>query len=147
VDRGLADQLHSDRRGKVEHHIDLFEFQPRDSGHLEVRLTARPSRIEGRVRDESGRPTTDCAVLLFSTAPTDWVPSSTRIKLAQIQSFGEFTFTDVRSGSYRIIAVPQARLTQPLYRAALLDALGSDATDLTIGEDERRTVELRLVTR
>jgi hypothetical protein len=109
-------------------------------------LTARPSRIEGRVRDDSGRPPTDCAVLL-STAPTDWIPSSTRIKLAQIQSFGEFTFPDVRPGSYRIIAVPQARLTQPLHRAALLDALGSDATDLVVGEDERRTVELRLVTR
>lgn len=124
------------------------EFQPRDSGHLEVVMTAKLSRIEGRVRDDPGRPIKDCAVLLFSSTSADWIPSSSRIKLAQIQSGGEFSFTDVRPGSYRIIAIPQARVTGgSLHRPALLEALVNDATDITVGEEERRTVDLRLVSR
>jgi Carboxypeptidase regulatory-like domain len=124
------------------------EFQPRDSGHLEVLLTAKLSRIEGRVREERDKPITDCAVLLFSSTPADWIPSSSRIKVTQLQGGGEFSFPDVRPGSYRIIAIPQARLTggSP-HRPAFLEALITDATDVTVGEDERRTVDLRLVTR
>jgi hypothetical protein len=85
---------------------------------------------------------------LFSSAPADWIPSSSRIKLAQIQSGGDFSFPDVRPGSYRIIAIPQSRLTGgSMHRPALLDALTTDATDVSVGEEERRTVDLRLIVR
>ena len=139
-------------KGVLLNRVDITdrptEFQPCDSGHLDVMLSAKLSRIEGRVRDDGSRPITDCAVILFSSTSTDWIPSSSRIKLTQIQSDGGFSFADVRPGSYRIIAIPQSRLTggSP-YRSALLETLTADATDVTIGEEERRTVELRLVVR
>ena len=139
-------------KGVLLHRTDITdrptEFQPRDSGHLDVILSARLARIDGQVRDAADRPIRDCAVLLFSSTPADWIPSSSRIKLVQIQSGGEFTFPAVRPGSYRIIAIPQSRVTgQALHRPALLESLVTDATDVTVGGEERRTVDLRLVSR
>jgi hypothetical protein len=124
------------------------EFSSRDSGQLEVLLTARTSRVDGRVRDDAGRAITDCAVLLFSAAPADWTPFSSRIQQTQLQSDGAFSFPDVRPGSYRLIAIPQSRLTgTSYYRPALLEALAIDATDVTIGDEDRRVVDLRLISR
>jgi hypothetical protein len=124
---------------------EAVEFRQQDSGHLQVVLTRRSATLEGTVRDQRGQMVEDCSVVLFSANRSDWTPDSTRTKLAGSGADGHFRFQGVRAGRYWIVAVPPERLTSWVYSPTLLESLVKDASDIVIGDEEHRTIDLTLV--
>jgi hypothetical protein len=122
------------------------EFRDQDSGHLEVVLTRRASVVEGSVKDTRDRPVDDYAVVLFSSNRNDWIPDSTRTQVTYPRSDARFRFDHVRAGRYWMVAIPRDRAGGWVYLSSDLERLVDDATDVVVGDDDRRSFDLKLVT-
>ncbi|HVD92216.1 MAG TPA: carboxypeptidase-like regulatory domain-containing protein [Vicinamibacterales bacterium] len=121
------------------------EFRSEDSGHLQVVLTRRASSLEGTIKDRQGKIVDDYAVVLFSSNRADWIMESSRMHIAYPRPDSRFRMDAVRPGRYWVVAIPRQRAGGWIFTAKGLDAIVNDATDIVIGDDERRVVELTLV--
>jgi carboxypeptidase family protein len=122
------------------------EFKAEHSKHLEVVLTSRASTLEGAVTQDNGEPANDVMVLLIPEDKASWRMGSPRMRMTAPQKEGRFTANQVLAGRYHVIAVPREGFylssdTGPEF----FEALVKEATSVTIGEDEKRTVDLRVV--
>ncbi|HVD91036.1 MAG TPA: hypothetical protein VNC21_02090, partial [Vicinamibacterales bacterium] len=120
------------------------EFRSEDSGHLQVVLTRRASSLEGTIKDRQGKIVDDYAVVLFSSNRADWIMESSRTHIAYPRPDSRFRMDAVRPGRYWVVAIPRQRAGGWIFTAKGLDSIVNDATDIVIGDDERRVVELTL---
>jgi hypothetical protein len=119
------------------------EFGARDSGKLDVVVTSRASVVDGRVADDRGEPVRDGVVLLFPADPAAWVAESSRLRSTELKGTPDFHLTGLRPGRYLIVAASYDRMRGWPRRDAL-EMLARDATEVVVGEDERRVVDLKL---
>jgi hypothetical protein len=123
------------------------EFQARDSGRLTVVMTQRASTVTGSVKDDKGQPT-QADVLLFGAEPADWIPSSSRTHRYTSSKSGRFAIRGVRAGRYLIVALPAGSIDfDGIGGPDLIRPLAPLATAVYVGEDERRAIDLRVVSR
>jgi hypothetical protein len=85
-------------------------------------------------------------VVLFAADPAAWVPRSSRTRLTDVGPDGRFQLTGLRSGKYLIVAVKGAPVSA-IYNnpRATLDALAKHATEISVGDEERRSIDLKVV--
>jgi hypothetical protein len=109
-------------------------------------LTNGGGTVAGTISDEKGAPVRDQAVVLFPVDRSRWTMESTGVLSGRSDKDGRYMIRGVRAGQYRIAAIDRAGLSR-LYtdRASLLESLFDAATSVTVGEDEQRQVDLRLV--
>jgi hypothetical protein len=120
--------------------VDLTE----DATKVIVTLTNRGARVSGTVRDRDGRPDPGSGVVVFPADPRLWVDYTAyprRIKDGGANRDGSFSFGDLPSGDYLIIAAPRPALDWSTPK--LLERLAAVATRITLGEAEQRTLDLR----
>ena len=119
-------------------------FTQRDDGRLEVVLTSRASSLEGQVRSEEPRRSGDAVVYVFSEDRMSWTSSSPRTLSTEVTEDGRFSVTGLAAGRYFVIAVARDGFrTPPSPGPAFFELLSRDATPVAVGDDERRTLELR----
>jgi hypothetical protein len=120
-------------------------FTKEHDGQLQVVLSSRLSAIEGEVRDETGKPAAEAMVYVFSEDRKSWSLASPRTVFSDVRPDGRFTVGKLTGGSYFAIAVAREGLRLPQFpREAFFELLSREATPFVIGDDERRTLELRL---
>jgi Carboxypeptidase regulatory-like domain len=119
------------------------EFGARDSGKLEVVVTTRASALDVRVADDRAEPVRDGAVVLFPADPAAWVAESSRTRLVELKGSSTVRLAGLRAGKYLIVAAPYDRLRYWNNRN-VLETLARDATEVVLGEDEQRVVDLKL---
>ncbi|MEZ5316420.1 MAG: carboxypeptidase-like regulatory domain-containing protein [Vicinamibacterales bacterium] len=115
----------------------------RDLEQVEVLLTAHPASVDGVVRSGRG-PARDAAVLLFPEDPRrrTWpFDSSSRVHVMAVRPDGSFTFDALAPGDYLIAAVPSYG-TRTRASLDLLARLAGDATRLSLGPGEARSIDL-----
>jgi hypothetical protein len=108
-----------------------------------ISFTSRVGEISGTVTDSVSDPVSELSVLLFPADRQLWVPESRRIRLAQPNPDGTFTIRDLPAGEYQIAAVPPPDAGQQ-FDVEYLAGLASGATGITLGEGERKTIDLRV---
>ena len=120
-------------------------FTKEHDGQLQVVLSSRLSTLEGDVRDESGKTADDAMVFVFPEDRRSWLLASPRMVFSDIRPDGRFRVGGLVGGRYFAIAVAREgfRMPQSL-REPFFELLSREATPFVIGDDERRTVELRL---
>ena len=120
-------------------------FTRQHDGQLQVLLTSRGSAIEGELKgEETGLPI-DATVYVFSEDRTSWSLSSPRTIRSDVQPNGRFRVTGLAGGRYYAIAIARAGFRIPQSPGApFFELLSKDATPFVIGDDERRTLDLRL---
>lgn len=124
------------------------EFKAEHSKHLEVVLTSRASTLEGAVTDDSGQPATEVMVLIIPEEKASWRLGSPRLRVAQIQKEGRFSAPNVLAGRYYVVAVPRDGVyLSPDAGPDLFEGLVKEATAVTVGEDEKRAIDLRVTKR
>jgi len=109
-----------------------------------VTLTRTTPEIDGVVRDASGAPRRDCAVVVFPADPALRFQQSRRIAVRQSGRDGRFVFgiaAGLPPGEYFVAAVPDGRPGDQL-DVLLLDELAKTAARVTLAADETKTVEL-----
>jgi len=90
----------------------------------------------------SGQAPPDAFVILFSVNQAQWAPPSRRIIWNRVAADGSFTSRNVPPGDYYIVAVNDVDPGQwldPTYLQGLIPS----ATKITIGDGERKTIEIR----
>jgi hypothetical protein len=121
------------------------EFKTGD--RVTIVMTSRISTVEGNVTDAKGAPVTDAAIMIFSDDKGSWRYNSTRTRRGGTDQNGHFKVTGMLPGRYYALAVPRERLSVPPQSqdATFFEQLAKDATTLSVGEDETRQVDLKLV--
>jgi hypothetical protein len=114
---------------------------------VEVVLSDRAATVEGTAADSAGRSAgAGDMVLVFGMDPAVWVPQSSKIRAANVVSGGRFSVHGLRPGTYFVAALPFAdavNLSEP--SPAALQALAAHATQVVVGDGERRRLELTMV--
>jgi hypothetical protein len=123
------------------------EFKAGDK--VTVVLTSRASTLEGTVLGPSGAPTPDAGVILFPEDKSLWRSNSIRVQHAVSDANGHFRIRGLPAGRYYVLAGEreQVFLAGPLQDTSYFEGLVKDATIVVVGEDEQRTIDLRLVDR
>jgi hypothetical protein len=119
-----------------------FEFT-RDVADLVLTFTDRWSGMAGTVQ---GTGAASAMVLAFTTNAQAWNDQGTsprRLKSARANARGEFGLSSVPPGDYYVIAVPEEQAAD--WRdPKVLEALARQATEVSIGEGEHKTLDLRI---
>ena len=111
---------------------------------LELVVTNKLTEINGSVRDASGNSVKDYTIVVFSDDPQKWtIPQTRYVAGVRPSSEGRYQVKNLPPGSYYAIAVeyiPQGEWGDP----ELLDKLKARAAEITIGEGERKTLDLKI---
>jgi len=118
-------------------------FRREHDGRVEIVLTSRSSTVEGQIRSEAD--TGEATVYVFSDDRSAWSMSSPRTVYSDVPEGGRFTVSGLVAGRYYAIAIARDGFRPPPTAGpAFFELLSRDATAFTIGDDERRTLNLTL---
>ena len=121
------------------------EFRADDSGRIQIVLTNRWSELSGVVTGDKGERTLSGTVVLFGEDRATWFAESSRMHASRITKDGRFVLRGLRAGRYHVVALPPGvRWDFQQIDKAALETYAADAIAVTLGEDERRQVDLRL---
>ena len=124
-----------------------IEFKPEHSKHVQVIVTSRASALEGTVTNDAGEPAASITVVMIPEDKTSWKANSARLRFGRTLKTGKFSMTGVLAGRYYVVATPREGVY--LGQGAgpeVYESLTKEATIVVIGEDEKRTVDLRVAT-
>ena len=115
-----------------------------DPAALEILLTRRGGTVTGTVRNEEGMPVAGTRVLLFPADRDKWrtVPP---LRPVSPSATGRFGFPAQKAGEY-LIAALSADEAPAFPDAPFFERLSKVAQRVVLGEGDRRTVELQVVT-
>jgi hypothetical protein len=111
-----------------------------------VTISNRVSTVTGLARDVDGKAVASSVVAIFPTDRGLWrLPGmqSRRMVTTAPNRDGRFTFTGLPSGEYFVVAADWP--SQDFADADVLKTLIQHAQKLTLGDGERRTLDLRVV--
>jgi len=123
------------------------EFKSSSTGKLVIALTRRASELSGRILDAQGRPVPEALVLAFSDDREAWFQSASTTRFGGSDDKAEYKLNGLKSGRYLVIAIPRDKRPPPFDEGTeFWEALAKQATLVTIGDQERKTLDLKLVT-
>ncbi|PYR24971.1 MAG: hypothetical protein DMF92_21465, partial [Acidobacteria bacterium] len=111
----------------------------------EVELTNRLTDLSGLVTNGRGAAVKDYSVVVFAQDRDKWTANSRYMRTGRPDQDGRFKVTGLPPGEYHIVAldyVDMDQWTEPDY----LERVRSKATSVTIGEGERKSVDLKINT-
>jgi hypothetical protein len=120
-------------------------FKPEHDGQLHVVLMSKPSTLEGTVLGEDPSAPAEATIFVFAEGRAGWRMSSPRTHKGETGKNGRFSVGGLTAGRYYAIAVAREGF-RPVASPgeAFFDLLSREATPFVIGDDERRTLDLRL---
>ena len=119
-------------------------FKQEHDGQLHVVLSSKASTLEGTVRGEGTSPPGEATVYVFGEDRSGWRMASPRTHKSDTGENGKFSVSGLAAGRYYAIAVAREGF-RPVVNPgeAFFELLSREATPFVIGDDERRTLELR----
>lgn len=122
------------------------EFKPGKTVKLLITVATRLSELSGQVRTWQGKPA-GAVVFMFGEDRGLWSPHATTTKYAPASEKGDYRIAGLRPGRYFVLAVPPGSRPPMMFDEGpeAFEALAKDATVITIGEQERKTLDLTLV--
>jgi protocatechuate 3,4-dioxygenase beta subunit len=110
---------------------------------VDVELTNKVTAIAGLVTNARGEPAKDYTLLMFPADSKRWKTGSRYLRTARPDQDGRFRTTGVVPADYYIIAIEKLESGQ-VYDPEFLERVRSKATNITVGEGETRTVDLKI---
>lgn len=122
------------------------EFKPGSTGRLAITLTRRGSELSGRILDTQGRTAPEALVLAFNEDRDAWFQSASTTRFGSVDEKGEYKLYGLRTGRYLVVAIPRDKRPPPLEEnPEYWESLAKQATLVTIGDQERKAMDLKLV--
>jgi hypothetical protein len=104
--------------------------------------------VEGRVLDDRRQPATEFNVVVFAADPDRWFSQSPYVKLGTPSQDGSYAVDALPPADYLVVAVDRIDGGTDFgewQNPAVLGALAGSAKRVSIGQNQRATAELRLV--
>jgi hypothetical protein len=125
-----------------------LEFPPGQTiSGVEILLTQKISEVSGRVVDLRGTPVTNATVVIFPLDDDKWMPQSRFVHGVRTDQQGAFQIRGIPPyDRYLAVAaqnVEPGQASDPEFLAGIAE----QATRLSVGEGEVKTIELRSITR
>jgi protocatechuate 3,4-dioxygenase beta subunit len=122
------------------------QFKPGKTGKLLISLSTRLSELSGQVRGPRGGPVA-AMVFAFGEEPALWNPHATTTKYAVAGEKGAYRIGGLRPGRYFVVAVPAGSRPPMMFDEGpdVFEALAKQATAVTVGDQERKALDLTLV--
>jgi len=70
-----------------------------------ITFTDRRTQLTGAITDPRGQPAPAFTLILFAADPQYWTPQSRRVRSTRPSTSGQFTFSDVPPGEYKLVAI------------------------------------------
>jgi hypothetical protein len=124
------------------------ELKASDSGRLQIVLTQRSSELAGRVTDDSHAPARRGVVILLSEDRERWNVRAVTTKLVPVRPDGTFRVQGLIAGRYLAVAIDAPLFAIPSNAQVdpqVVASFARLATQITIGENEQRTLDLVLL--
>jgi hypothetical protein len=123
-----------------------LDFNEYNAVPVEIHLTRRQTRLTGTAVDAQGKPTVSYVVVAFAEDRRLWTPHSRLVAAARPDQTGRFTLAGLPPGRYHAVALNYLEAgTERDPR--VLERLAPVAVPLTLGEDEARVMDFRIVER
>jgi hypothetical protein len=110
---------------------------------LTLTLTNRPTELTGTLSDAAGRPTSDYAMLAFSTDRSLWNVPRRISGAVRLSSDGRYRIVGLPPGEYYVTAITDFDPLQ-LSDPSFLESLILPSAKVTLGEGERKAFNLRI---
>lgn len=123
------------------------EFATDPRHEVEIVLTSRVAVVTGSVTDDSGKPAS-ASVILLPADPRRWTAAfPSQYPRASTSRDGRFALPGVAAGDYLILATDSRTLFQDMSsRRLTLDTLAKHAERISLTENDKLTMNLRVVT-
>jgi protocatechuate 3,4-dioxygenase beta subunit len=119
------------------------EFKPQD--RVTIVLTSRGSTLDVSVTDNDGKPADGATVMVFSEDKSSWRVNSVRVRRGISDATGHAPIRGLLPGRYYAVASSPERLAVfGQVAPSFFEELVKNATSVVIGEDEVRTIDLRM---
>ena len=115
----------------------------RDLTGVEVVFSDQQTALSGTLQDGTGRPTADYTVIVFPADQRYWLPGARRIQATRPTTSGQFSFTGLPPGEYRLAAVTDVE-TGIWFDPGFLQQLGAASVPLSLLRGQSLTQDLRI---
>jgi hypothetical protein len=115
-----------------------------DVSGVEVTVTQQAAELGGSVATTNNAPVADFVVILFPAEAERWGPRSRFIRVAAPDQTGRFTISGILAGSYLAAALDYMEPGEES-NPEFLEKLKTSATNVRLGEGERKTLTLTLI--
>jgi hypothetical protein len=125
-----------------------LDIESGDVNGVMLSFTDRPTQLSGNVTAESGSPE-GATVIVFPTDPSAWVgygSSPRRLRTVRADKSGSYSFQNLPAGEYYAAAVPD-KIAADWQNPKFLEGLTTDATRLRLADGEKRTLNVKVVSR
>jgi hypothetical protein len=107
-------------------------------------MTDQPTELTGTVLDAQGQPTSEYAMLAFSTDRTLWATAPRRVSgAARLSSDGKYRINGLPPGEYYLAVLTDFSPGQ-LDDPAFLESLIARAVKVVLGEGERKVQDYQI---
>jgi hypothetical protein len=145
--------------GLDDWHLKAVMFEGRDISEVPVEVKADVSgivvqyamdvsQIAGTVRNAQGAPDSSAVVVVFPADRQRWTspasPFPRRTRSTVVSASGTFAFMSLPPGDYLVTAIPE-RLLDTWQDPRILESLSRSATRISLAENEKRSVDLKVV--
>jgi hypothetical protein len=108
-----------------------------------ITFTDRQSQLAGTIVNQRGQPAPEQTLILYPADERFWSPQSRRIRSTRPATDGQFTFTSVPPGEYRLVAIVDVE-PGAWFDPAFLQQIDAAATRITLGEGEKKVQSLQV---
>ncbi len=113
---------------------------------VEVVLTDRVSTLVGTIRDQNARPASGASLIVFSSDPAQWYPTSRFVRKTAAAADGAFALEGLPSGIFHVAAVAQPPTdgADAWQDPEFLDALIPRASTVSVADGQQLSLNLRV---
>ena len=121
-----------------------FEVKPgaAPSGAV-ITFTDKQSQLTGTITNQRGQPAPEQTLILYPADERYWVPQSRRIRSTRPSTDGQFSFTGIPAGEYKIVAMVDVE-PGAWFDPSFLQQIDAASTRVTIAEGEKKVQHLQI---
>jgi Carboxypeptidase regulatory-like domain len=121
-----------------------FEVKPgaAPSGAV-ITFTDKQAQLTGTITNQRSQPAPEQTLILYPADERYWVPQSRRIRSTRPSTDGQFTFSGIPAGEYKIVAMVDVE-PGAWFDPSFLQQVDAASTRVTIGDGEKKVQNLQI---
>lgn len=108
-----------------------------------ITFTDKQAQLTGRITNQRGQPAPEQTLILYPADERYWVPQSRRIRSTRPSTDGQFSFTGIPAGDYKIVAMVDVE-PGAWFDPSFLQQVDAASTRITIGDGEKKIQNLQI---